>query len=174
LITREIFNSKAQALVNFVNLQGVSGPGLAAACKKQFPQNFGKYKKLCKEEDYLLYINIGRVFATVEPKGSVDKSDLIIYNLPTRFNYDEDQRVLYFKMGLEHLEYLTQRHNIGSIAIELPEGLDHNETRPLIEKHLSHLEVEVYEHNNERNHKKRVPRYRGRGGDDIFSQDIRE
>ncbi len=167
MIDREIFNSKAQALVNFVNLQGVSGPGLAAACKKQFPQNFGKYKKLCKEDDYLFYINIGRVFATTE------KSGLIIYNLPTRFNYDEDQKVKFFKMGLEHLEYLTQRHNIGSIAIELPEGLDHNETRPLIEKYLSHLEVEVYEHNNERNHKKRVPRYRGRGGDDIFGQDIR-
>lgn len=160
---REIFNSKAQALVNFVNLQGVSGPGLAAAFKSKFPQNFSKYKRLCKEEDYLLYINIGRVFATEE------KSGLIIYNLPTRFNYDEDQKVKFFKMGLEHLEYLTQRHKIGSIAIELPEGLDRIETHLLINKYLSHLEVEIYEHNYERSHKKRVPRYRGRGGDDIFN-----
>jgi hypothetical protein len=142
LIAREIFNSKAQALVNFVNLQGVSGPGLAAACKKQFPQNFGKYKKLCKEDDYLFYINIGRVFATTE------KSGLIIYNLPTRFNYDEDQKVKFFKMGLEHLEYLTQRHKIKTLAIEIPETLDKIESQRLIEKYLSHLQLEIYEQHN--------------------------
>lgn len=169
MIEREIFNSEAQALVNFVNLQGVSGPGLASGFKKKFPQNFGKYKRLCKEEDYLFYINIGRVFATVEPKGSTEKSGLIIYNLPTRFNYDEDEKVKFFKMGLEHLEYLTaQRHKIKTLAIELPENLPYEETRPLIGKYLSHLQLDIYEQHNtgigrKRQHSDTTLGFRARG-----------
>lgn len=142
MIDREIFNSKAQALVNFVNLQGVSGPGLASAFKKKFPQNFGKYKRLCLKEDFLLYINIGRVFVTVEKHGPV------IYNMPLTFNYDSPFRLIDLEMGLISLEYLTQRHKIKTLAIEIPETLDKIESQRLIEKHLSHLQLELYEQHN--------------------------
>lgn len=45
--TGSIFDSGAFALVNPVNLEGVSGAGLALEFKNRFPQNFTAYQGAC-------------------------------------------------------------------------------------------------------------------------------
>lgn len=44
----DIFESKAQVIVNTVNCQGVMGKGLALAFKQRYPDMFATYQQECK------------------------------------------------------------------------------------------------------------------------------
>ncbi len=46
--TGDIFESKAQVIVNTVNCQGVMGKGLALAFKQKYPAMFKAYQQDCK------------------------------------------------------------------------------------------------------------------------------
>lgn len=49
----DLFESKAQVLVNPVNLNGVMGKGLALEFKKRYPEMFKQYRELCKNRNFL-------------------------------------------------------------------------------------------------------------------------
>ncbi|MDI1472291.1 macro domain-containing protein [Thermodesulfovibrio sp. 1176] len=59
-IKGNIFESKAEALVNSVNTVGVMGKGVALQFKERFPENYRLYRKACEEGK----VTIGRVFVT--------------------------------------------------------------------------------------------------------------
>ena len=49
IITGNIWNSKAQTIVNTVNCEGVMGAGIALECRLRFPEMFNKYKEVCEK-----------------------------------------------------------------------------------------------------------------------------
>ena len=49
VLVGDLFNSKAQTLVNTVNTVGVMGKGIALQFKKRFPEMYEDYKRLCDE-----------------------------------------------------------------------------------------------------------------------------
>lgn len=54
----DMFKSPAKILVNTVNTVGVMGKGVALEFKKQYPEMFYRYKKLCEEKQ----LDIGKLF----------------------------------------------------------------------------------------------------------------
>ncbi|MDE6057954.1 MAG: macro domain-containing protein, partial [Muribaculaceae bacterium] len=46
-ITGNLFDSKADALVNTVNTVGVMGKGIALQFKEAFPENYRIYRQVC-------------------------------------------------------------------------------------------------------------------------------
>lgn len=53
VITGNLFNSKAQALVNTVNCVGVMGKGIALEFRRRFPDMFEQYQAACSNGKYL-------------------------------------------------------------------------------------------------------------------------
>ena len=49
-----LLDSKAEALVNTVNTVGVMGKGIALQFKNQFPENYKRYAKACKNDEIKL------------------------------------------------------------------------------------------------------------------------
>ena len=47
ILTGNIWNSKAQTIVNTVNCEGVMGAGIALECRLRYPTMFERYKELC-------------------------------------------------------------------------------------------------------------------------------
>ena len=140
-----IFDSKAEALVNPVNCVGVSGKGLALEFKKRFPLNFDKYRDACKQPEEKL--KIGRIFITV-----FYDSPKYIINFTTKNHWRETSFISYINEGLKDLKRFLTIGMIKSIAIpalgcglgELPWHM----VKESIIYHLSDLEdidIEVYE-----------------------------
>ena len=59
-LTGNLFDSKAEALVNTVNTVGVMGKGIALQFKKLFPNNYKLYKNLCDKKEF----KIGQLIVT--------------------------------------------------------------------------------------------------------------
>ena len=53
VIRGNIFNSKAQTIVNTVNCVGVMGKGIALVFKLRYPDLFEKYSEPCSCEDQI-------------------------------------------------------------------------------------------------------------------------
>ncbi len=78
-----IFESKADALVNTVNTVGVMGKGLALQYKKAFPHNYKVYSKACKDGE----IQIGKLLVVKDQKKFILKSQIPFYLLGTFEKY---------------------------------------------------------------------------------------
>lgn len=102
-----IFDSKAVALVNPVNTDGIMGKGLAYQFKKNYPENFKQYKLLCDEK----IIDIGAELLYVNENGKV------IINFPTKKTWRLPSEINYIKVGLQKLKELIIKKNIKSIVI---------------------------------------------------------
>ncbi len=137
----DIFQSKAQVLVNSVNCCGVMGAGIALEFKKRFPQMYKAYRKACRQGN----LDIGRPFLW--------KSETVwILNFPTKLHFVQPARLPYIEQGLCWIVENYKREGITSMA--MPRlgtylgGLKWEDVRALIEHHLgglSDLEVTVYE-----------------------------
>lgn len=129
-IVGNIFNMQTQALVNPVNTVGVMGAGLALEFKRQFPQNFLRYKLACSSGDF----GIGKVLATAE-KGK------IIINLPTKEHWRNPSQLSYVKSGLDALAEFVRKKRIESVALPLLGcglgGLDFFEVKTLMDEILT-------------------------------------
>ena len=105
-----LLDSQAEALVNTVNTVGVMGKGLALQFKEQFPENYRKYREVCKNKAF----NVGQVFETTEHTVGGDK---IIINFPTKTTWREPSRYSYIEEGLVALKKLLIEREIKSVAI---------------------------------------------------------
>jgi O-acetyl-ADP-ribose deacetylase (regulator of RNase III) len=139
-ITGDIFNSSAQVVVNTVNCKGVMGKGLALRFKRKYPRMFKEYKRECAS-------------------GRVRPGKLLLYktphrwilNFPTKDDWRKKSKLEYVELGLQMFVANYREWGIRSIAFprlgcDLG-GLDWNEVRPLMERHLSELsdlEVAIY------------------------------
>ena len=139
-----IFDSKAMALVNTVNLFGVMGKGIALQFKKQFPNNYKLYQKACKDKT----IGIGKLFVTEEQTMFGTK---IIINFPTKIDWRKPAEYSYIEAGLDDLIGVVNTYQIRSIAIPPlgagNGGLNWERVKSLIESKLSSLDIDILVYN---------------------------
>ena len=139
-VQQDIFKSPAQVIVNTVNTVGVMGKGIAKRYKEIYPDMYKQYQKFC--EQHLL--DIGKLW--------IYKSDTKwILNFPTKKHWRNPSKIEYIEQGLK--KFVETYEEKGVISISFPQlgcgngGLDwENEVRPLMEKYLKDLPIDVFVH----------------------------
>lgn len=136
-IEGDIFNSPAQVIVNTVNTVGVMGKGLALSFKQKYPDMFNSYRTACEKKQ----LTIGKLMLWYAP-------DHWILLFPTKENWRNPSKLEYIEKGLVKFEQTYAEKNITSIAFpKLGCGngeLNWDDVRPLMEKHLKSLPIDVY------------------------------
>lgn len=133
-----LFDGQFDALINTVNCQGVMGTGIALKFKQKHPTMFKQYKLDC--DRHKLTIGKGTRF---------DCDDgLIIFNLPTKFNWYDESTLHYVEQGLIWLKKELELEECMKVAI--PQlgcgngGLKWEVVKPLIKTHLEELQHDIY------------------------------
>jgi O-acetyl-ADP-ribose deacetylase (regulator of RNase III) len=133
----DIFDSKAQVIVNTVNCKGVMGKGLALSFKERYPDMFRVYQEECRTGK----LRIGRptLYKASTPW---------ILNFPTKDHWRFPSKPEYLEKGLEYLVAHYKQAGITSIAfpkLGAQNGkLSWDEVGPLMAKYLSQLDIDVY------------------------------
>ncbi len=138
--TGNLLDASVHALVNTVNTIGVMGKGIALQFKNAFPENAKAYTDAVREGK----VKLGQVLIVpVNPIGTVK----YIVNFPTKGHWRYPSKLSWIKSGLQDLKQKIVETNITSIA--LPPlgcgngGLDWNEVKPVIEKTLGDLTIDI-------------------------------
>ena len=149
-IVGNLFESKAEALVNTVNTVGIMGKGIALQFKKLFPNNFKIYKEFCNKEEF----DIGQLIVSEDQNTITGKK--IIINFPTKRHWKSSSKYEYIELGLDELIKVIKKRKINSIAIPPlgsgNGGLQWFKVKKIIENKLRDLEdceIYVYEPNSE-------------------------
>jgi len=138
-----IMESTAQTLVNTVNCVGVMGKGLALEFKRIEPRMFGVYKKLCSEKKLrpgMLWLWRG--------------DGHWVLNFPTKDHWRSPSKLEWIEAGLQ--KFRDQYRIQGIRDISFPRlgcgngGLDWEEVRPVMERYLSKLDINVFVHDFEK------------------------
>lgn len=143
LIKGNIFNTKAQTIVNTVNCVGVMGKGIALVFKLRYPLMFDIYKSYCRSK----LIGIGKLWLY---KG--DEHDPWVLNFPTKFHWKYPSKMEYIEQGLEKFVATYKEKGITSIAFPMlgtnNGGLDKTEVLPLMQSYLSQCDIpiEIYDY----------------------------
>lgn len=136
-IEGDIFDSPAQVIVNTVNTVGVMGKGLALSFKQKYPDMFKKYQMACEKNQF----SIGKLMLFYEP-------DHWLLLFPTKENWRNPSKIEYIEKGLMKFVNTYAEKNITSIAFpRLGCGngeLSWDEVRPIMEKYLKPLPIDVY------------------------------
>ncbi len=138
-----IFNTKAQTVVNTVNCVGVMGKGIALVYKLRYPKMFDIYKEFCATKK----IEIGKLWLY---KGDV--GDPWVLNFPTKNHWKYPSKMEYIEQGLQKFVETYKMRGIESIAFPLlgahNGGLDRSEVYSTMERYLSmcDIPVEIYEY----------------------------
>jgi O-acetyl-ADP-ribose deacetylase (regulator of RNase III) len=143
--TGDIFESKAEVLVNPVNCEGVMGKGLALEFKKRFSGLFPWYQEDCKGLRPATRIGSSLLYSMP------DWSHKVIC-FPTKGRWREPSQYSYVEHGLRDLrrKLLADWSKIASLA--MPKlgcglgGLEWERVCPLIETELKEVpqSIEVY------------------------------
>lgn len=142
-IKGNIFNSKAQTIVNTVNCVGVMGKGIALVFKLRYPKMFDLYKDHCKSK----LIVIGKLWLY---KGEENASWVL--NFPTKFHWKYPSKIEYLEKGLEKFCSTYKDQGITSIAFPLlgthNGGLDKDTVMNLMYEYLDkcEIDIEIYEY----------------------------
>ena len=136
-ISGDILDSKAQVIVNPVNTVGVMGKGLALAFKQRYPKMFEIYKQPCNNH----HLVIGKLMLYHAP-------DRWILLFPTKENWRDSSKIEYLEAGLQ--KFVDSYAEKGIISIAFPKlgcgngGLSWDEVKPVMEKYLGQLPIQVY------------------------------
>ena len=162
----DLLEADVDALTNTVNTMGVMGKGIALAFKGAFPENFEAYRTACERGE----VKLGEMFVFenrrddgfaqlklleehsgaggVEPYNGVRKGPRWIVNFPTKRHWRAGSRMADVESGLDNLYDVIRNRRIASIAVPALGcglgGLDWGRVRPLIERKLDDLDVEVH------------------------------
>jgi O-acetyl-ADP-ribose deacetylase (regulator of RNase III)/uncharacterized protein YwgA len=138
----DIFQSKAEALVNTVNTVGVMGKGIALQFKEAFPVNNKKYIEACKNKELFP----GKLLAIWDTNLLLGRK--LIINFPTKIHWRHPSKYEYIEKGLAALRELLETEKVKSIAIPPlgcgHGGLDWIKVRPMIESYLQGLPHDIY------------------------------
>ena len=132
-----LFESKAQTLVNTVNCVGIMGKGIAQEFKKRYSEMFKKYKSLCDRGA----VQLGQpyIFKTLYDK--------VIINFPTKKHWRSVSRVEDIINGLEY--FIEKYKDWGVTSVAFPPlgcgngGLEWDIVGPLMYQKLSSLDIHV-------------------------------
>ena len=135
-----LFEAKADALVNTVNTVGIMGKGIALMFKERFSDNFRQYAQACKAGQ----VHTGKMFVT-EPR-ELDGPRWIV-NFPTKQHWRGNSRLEWVTEGLQDLRRFLVNKQVRSIAIPPlgagNGGLDWPVVREQIERALGDLDIEI-------------------------------
>jgi len=138
-----IFNTKAQTIVNTVNCVGVMGKGIALVFKLRYPGMFPLYQDYCNQK----LIGIGKLWLY---KGEPDAPWIL--NFPTKFHWKFPSKMEYVEKGLQKFVETYKEKGITSIAFPMlgthNGGLEKSEVLPLMIRQLERCDipVEIYEY----------------------------
>src|SRR5260221_7780621 len=136
----DLFESRAQTLVNTVNRVGVMGKGVALEFKKRFPANFHDYEARCQRK----LVRMGEPYPFQDPSGR------LIVNFPTKDHWRSPTRLSDVEKGLDYFVRHYSEWGIQSAAFPPlgcgNGGLEWAEVGPLMYRKLRQLpiEIEVY------------------------------
>src|SRR5713101_6553289 len=103
----DLFQSRAQTIVNTVNTVGVMGKGVALEFKKRFPEMYADYLRRCEKGE----VRLGEPY--LYPR-------LItpwILNFPTKEHWRSVSRLSDIVAGLNYLERHYREWGITSLAV---------------------------------------------------------
>lgn len=132
-----IFESRAETIVNTVNCVGVMGKGIALEFKKRFPEMAKDYKKRCDAKNVLPGV----------PYMYTDLFGVSILNFPTKNHWRSPSRLEDVIRGLDI--FLENCDEWGVESIAFPPlgcgngGLDWAVVGPIMYQKLSKLGIEV-------------------------------
>ncbi len=135
-----LFDSKAQALVNTVNCVGIMGKGVAQEFKRRYPAMFENYVARCARKE----VQLGQPYLYRGPDGEM------IINFPTKDHWRSPSRLSDIERGLDYLVKHVRDWGVTSMAFPPlgcgNGGLEWAEVGPLIYKKLQFLDsdIEVY------------------------------
>lgn len=136
-----LFESKAEALVNTVNTVGVMGKGIALQFREAFQENYRVYRNACRNNEF----HIGELLV-VEDSNLILGHKLII-NFPTKTHWKLPSEYSYIEQGLTALRKEIINRKIRSIAIpplgSHNGGLDWPRVRHMIEAILADLDCDI-------------------------------
>lgn len=137
VIIGDIFESKAQTLVNTVNCVGIMGKGVALEFKKRFPAMFEDYVRRCDAKE----VRLGRPYLF---KGMVLPW---ILNFPTKNHWRSVSRLQDIVEGLRYLQSHYKEWGITSLAVP-PLGCGHGQLEwrvvgPTLYRHLKAFDIPV-------------------------------
>ena len=133
----DIFNSPAKIIVNTVNTVGVMGKGIALEFKNRYPDMFCRYQELCESKQ----LDVGRLFLW-------RKSEKWVLLFPTKKHWRNPSKLEYIESGLQ--KFVENWDKLGAEAVAFPRlgcgngGLDWAEVKPLMEKYLKPLPIQIY------------------------------
>lgn len=136
----DLFQSPAHVLVNTVNTVGVMGKGIAKTFKDIYPDMFTEYQKLCENN----LLTVGKLWVYKTP-------NKWILNFPTKQHWRSPSKIEYIEEGLKKFVQHYEEKGIDSIAFP-PLGCGNgglnweSEVKPLMERYLKDLPIEVYVH----------------------------
>ncbi|MBD5261396.1 MAG: macro domain-containing protein [Bacteroides sp.] len=141
-ITGNLFDSKADALVNTVNTVGVMGKGIALQFKEAFPENYRIYRQVCKDKK----LDVGEMLVTEESSNTFGHKTII--NFPTKRHWRYPSEYIFISQGLTALRKEIEVRKIKSIAIPAlgshNGGLDWQRVKAMMEQALADLECDIY------------------------------
>lgn len=132
-----LFDSRAETLVNTVNCVGVMGKGIAAIFKEKYPEMFTAYQDMCARKE----VQTGRLYPYYQ-NGKVR-----ILNFPTKKHWRSSSKIEYIESGLN---WFVQNYEVlGIRSIAFPPlgcgngGLDWNDVGPLMYEKLVTLPIDI-------------------------------
>lgn len=143
IINGNIFNTKAQTIVNTVNCVGVMGKGIALVFKLRYPHMFDIYKQHCVAH----LIDIGKLWLY---KGENDAPWVL--NFPTKTHWKLPSEYSYIEKGLQKFVDSYKEKGITSVAFPLlganNGGLDSNVVLDIMGSYLKKCDipVEIYQY----------------------------
>ncbi len=132
----DIFSSPSKIIVNTVNTVGVMGKGVALEFKNRYPDMFQCYKALCDEKK----LDVGKLVLW-------KKSSKWVLLFPTKKHWRNPSKMEYIEKGL--IKFVENWDKLGANSIAFPRlgcgngGLDWEEVRPLMEKYLNPLPLQI-------------------------------
>ena len=108
IVTGDLFESKAQTIVNTVNCVGAMGKGIALEYKKRYPDMYEKYRELCEKK----LLNIGQLWI-------YKSANKWILNFPTKLDWRNPSKIEYLESGLNKFVIEYKQKGITSIAFPL-------------------------------------------------------
>ncbi|MEW6087053.1 MAG: macro domain-containing protein [bacterium] len=138
ILIGDIFQSKAQTIVNTVNCVGIMGKGIAAEFKKLFPQMFTDYVARCERKELKPGIPYLYKESMFDPQ---------IINFPTKSHWRAASHIEDIEKGLRILSEKYKEWGVESIAIP-PLGCGNGQllwesVGPLIYKYVSKWDIPV-------------------------------
>lgn len=133
----DIFESRAQTLVNTVNTVGVMGKGIALGFRKRFPEMYDDYVHRCQRRE----VRLGKpyLYRHIIPPN--------VINFPTKDHWRSVSKLTDITDGLSYLESHVSEWGVTSLAVPplgCGEGrLEWRVVGPTLYRHLANLRIPV-------------------------------